>query len=138
MIMKRTFLLIVVIGLIIIAIGVAIFMLTIFPKIQEQNEVREMTINEVELSKVHDGTFCGDFTYGNFTYEVEVTVQDHQIQRINILRNRSESDHAKKAEGVADKVIKAQSLKVDAVTGATTTSKALLKAIERALTAGLE
>lgn len=136
--MKRTFLLIIVIGLIIIALGVAIFMFTIFPKIQEQNRVREMTINEVELSKVHDGNFSGDFTYGNFTYAVEVSVQNHQIQRINILRNRSESDHAMKAEGVVDKVIKAQSLKVDAVTGATTTSKALLKAIENALTAGFE
>lgn len=38
------------------------------------------------------------------------------------------------AEDVIDGVLKAQSLKVEAVTGATTTSKALLKAIENAPT----
>jgi uncharacterized protein with FMN-binding domain len=136
--MKRTFVLILVVAIVMIAVGVAIFMLIAFPKIKEQAEVRKMTINDVEFSKVKDGAFRGDFTYGNFTYEVEVTVQEHKISRINILRNRSDSDYARKAEGVTDRVINAQSLKVNAVTGATTTSKALLKAIQNALVAGLE
>jgi uncharacterized protein with FMN-binding domain len=64
-------------------------------------------------------------------------VQEHRIQQIDVLKNREESEYAKKAEGVVEKVLKSQSLKVDAVTGATTTSKALLKAIESALTKGL-
>lgn len=136
--MKRTVVLISVVGLVLIAIGVAVFMLIIFPKIREQVEVRKMAINEVELSRVRDGVFRGDFTYGNFTYEVEVLVQNREIRRIDILRNRADSDHARKAEGVTDRVIKAQSLKVDVITEATTTSKALLKAIENALTGGLE
>lgn len=107
------------------------------PAFEEQEKVRKMPINEVDLSRVSDGSYRGDFSYGGFTYEVEVSVKDHKIEGIEILRNR-ESKHAKKAEGVAEKVLEAQSLKVDAVTGATTTSKALLKAIENALTKGIE
>lgn len=121
--------------LVLITIGAAIFMLIAFPRIKEMASVRKMTIYEVDLSALKDGTFPGDFTYGGFRYEVEVVVRDHKIERVNVLRNREDSDYARKAEGVIDKVIKTQSLKVDVVTGATTTSKAILKAIENALTA---
>lgn len=136
--MKRTFLYIIIVSLVIMVISVAIFMVTVYPKIKEQAEVRKMVIDDVELSDVKDGSFRGDFTYGNFTYEVEVTVQEQEIKQIKVLQNRGESEYAKKAEGVVDKVLKTQSLKVDIVTGATTTSKALLKAIENALEKGLQ
>lgn len=135
--MKKIFLYIIAVALALTVIAVTIFIVVIYPKIREQTNVRHMTINDVELKKIKDGTFNGDFTYGDFTYEVEVTVQGHKIEQINVLKNRGESEYAKKAEGVVETVIKSQSLKVDAVTGATTTSKALLKAIERALTKGL-
>ena len=136
--MKKTFVLLIVAALVIIVIGVAVFMATAYPMLKEQAEVRKMPIREVELTKVKDGIYRGEFTYGNFTYEVEVAVQAHEIKHIDILKNRNESEHAKKAKGVLEKVLKAQSLKVDVVTGSTTTRKALLKAIENALTSGLE
>ncbi len=136
--MKGVFFYVTVAVLVLITVGAAVFMLTAYPRIKEMASVRKMTINEVDLSAMKDGVFPGDFTYGGFTYEVEVVVRDHKIERVNVLKNREDSDYAKKAEGVIDRVIKSQSLKVDAVTGATTTSKALLKAIENALTAGLE
>ena len=103
---------------------------------KEMRQVRNMPINEVDLSGVPDGSYKGDFTYGKFTYEVEAAVKDHRIENIGILKNR-DTKHAKKAEGVIENVLKAQSLDVDTVTGATTTSKALLKAIENALKTSL-
>jgi len=136
--MKKTFVLLVVAALVIIVIGIAVFMATAYPMLKEQAEVRKMPIHDVELAKVKNGTYHGEFTYGNFTYQVEVVVDEHQIQRISILKNRSEDEHAKKAEDIVDRVLKAQSLKIDVVTGATTTSKALLKAIETALTTGFK
>lgn len=136
--MKKTFVLLVVAALVIIVIGIAVFMATAYPMLKEQAAVRKMPIHDVELAKVKNGTYRGEFTYGNFTYQVEVVVEEHQIQRISIPKNRSEDEHAKKAEEVVHRVLKAQSLKIDEVTGATTTSKALLKAIENALASGLE
>ena len=81
---------------------------------------------------LEDGTYPGEATAGSFTYKVEVTVQDRQITDITVMANRV-SPYARFAEGVIPKVLKAQNANVDTVTGATTTSKALLKAIENAL-----
>jgi len=136
--MKRTFLYIIIAALVIMVISVAIFMVTVYPKIKEQADVRKMAINDIPLSDIIDGTFRGDFNYGDFTYEVEVIVQEHIIKDIKILENRQDSEYARKATAVVNNVLKAQSLNVDVVTGATTTSKALLKAIENALAKGFQ
>ncbi len=102
----------------------------------EVKTVRAMPINHVDLAQVRDGTYTGDFTYGGFTYEVSVTVTSHQIKDIAAVKNRTTS-HAKKAEGALRSVLEQQRNDVDAVSGATTTSKALLKAAENALNKGL-
>jgi uncharacterized protein with FMN-binding domain len=136
--MKRTFLYIIIAALVIMVISMAIFMVTVYPKIKEQADVRKMAINDIPLSDIIDGTFRGDFNYGDFTYEVEVIVQEHVIKDIKILENRQDSEYARKATAVVNNVLKAQSLNVDVVTGATTTSKALLKAIENALAKGFQ
>ncbi len=123
--------LIIIIGVVVIAIGILSSLMLC--NTAEMKRVRAMPINEIDLTSISDGTYKGDYSYGGFTYEVEVTVKEHKIVTINILKNRNTS-HAKNAEGVIDKVIKTQTVNVDAVSGATTTSKALLKAIENALT----
>jgi uncharacterized protein with FMN-binding domain len=103
-------------------------------------QVREMPINDIDLSFIDDGTYKGDFTYGllgvDFTYEVETTVKSNRITDIHVTKNRN-TNHAKRAEDIIPRVIEAQSPNVDAHTGATTTSKALLKAIERSLVKGI-
>lgn len=99
---------------------------------EEVKQVRAMTINEIDLSKIDDGTYLGSFSYGKFDYEVETVIKNHRIENVKVVKNRK-SKYAQKAEGVIDKVVQAQSLKVDVVTGATTTSKAILKAIENSL-----
>ena len=101
----------------------------------EVKAVRAMTIQAVDLSKVPDGTYEGSYAYGSFSYVVSVHVDNGQILAIDILKNRS-TKHARQAEGVVTQVLSEQRTDVDAVAGATTTSKALLKAIENALTEG--
>jgi len=102
--------------------------------------VREMPINDIDMAQVEDGTYTGDFTYGlfgiDFTYVVETDVAANQITDIRVVQNR-DTRHAKLAEKVIPRVIEAQSPNVDAHTGATTTSKALLKAIEHSLVKGI-
>jgi uncharacterized protein with FMN-binding domain len=102
--------------------------------------VREMPINDIDLAQVEDGTYTGDFTYGlfgiNFTYVVETDISSNLITDIRVIKNR-DTRHAKLAENVIPRVIEAQSPNVDAHTGATTTSKALLKAIEHSLVKGI-
>lgn len=101
----------------------------------EVQAVRGMHINHVDLSKVKHGDYLGAFAYGGFNYVVRVNVVDHQITDILVLKNRT-TKHAKKAEGVVKSILDHQRNDVDAISGATTTSKALLKAVENALAKG--
>jgi uncharacterized protein with FMN-binding domain len=71
------------------------------------------------------------YIYYGKSDKVEVTVKDNRIESVNILSKPSivqEFDN-----DIISRVLQQQSLKVDAVTGATASKKALLKAIENAL-----
>jgi len=96
-------------------------------------DVRQMPIYDVDLATVPDGAYEGSFEHKGFTYEVRTTVAGRRIVKIDVLKNRT-SSYARKAEGVIPRVIAKQTPNVDAVTGATKSSKILLKAVENSLT----
>jgi uncharacterized protein with FMN-binding domain len=81
---------------------------------------------------VPDGTYTGSFSGGRWSNTVKVTVRDHKITDIKIVKD-IEFKSAKVPSELFQRVEQAQSLQVDTVTGATVTSKAYLKAIENAL-----
>lgn len=122
-----------VIRTVIVSVVVAIFLGSCATK--EMIRVRNMPIRDVDLNRVPDGSYEGEFTYGGFTYRTRTRVINHRITDIQVSENRG-TRHARKAEGVIPRVLSEQTPDVDAVTGATTTSKALLKSIEISLTAG--
>ena len=99
---------------------------------QEVLRVRQMKIQDVDMSSVMDGAHVGSYLYSGFEYRVQTVVRDHIITDIIILDNR-DTKYAKKAEEVVAEIIKEQTPNVDAVSGATTTSKALMKAVENSL-----
>ena len=92
----------------------------------------KMTISNVDFSRLPDGTYQGTFNGGRFSNTVEVTVTDHKVTAIKVVKDVTFKNPARRRQ-IIDSVIKAQSLKVDTITGATATSKAYLKAIENAL-----
>jgi len=96
------------------------------------NKIRNIPIKNIDLTKVSDGIYKGESQAGNYTYKVKVKVENHKIVNIEGLDNRK-SPYVTYAEGVFTKIIKQQKADVDAVTGATTTSKAFMKAVENAL-----
>jgi len=98
-----------------------------------KSETLNLTINGIDLSKVTDGLYKGSYNKGRFSYKVEVTVKDSRIESIKIISEPSFFSAQELDNTIIGRVLQQQSLKVDAVTGATATSKALLKAIENAL-----
>jgi uncharacterized protein with FMN-binding domain len=70
---------------------------------------------------------------GRYRYQVRVRVKSGRIDDIEVLENGTNNDYAKKGLGVIPRMIEQQSPKVDTITGATVTSKALMKCVERAL-----
>jgi len=100
--------------------------------IKFEAKITAMQINEVDLSAVADGAYEGSADAEIVRAQVRVTVRDHQITKIELLRH--DTGQGRPAEVIPDRVVAAQSLKVDMVSGATYSSKVILKAIENALT----
>jgi uncharacterized protein with FMN-binding domain len=105
---------------------------------EELKKTRQMPIESVDLASVKDGSYQGAYSYGGSDFLVQVTVKDHKIEEIDILKAFTGTPPSKKAQAILDTVIAHQSLDVDVITGATTTSKAYLKCIENALREGLQ
>jgi uncharacterized protein with FMN-binding domain len=91
-----------------------------------------LPVSNVEVAKLADGTYTGSYRVFPVSAEVRVTVKNHVITEIELLRHRH--GQGKAAEVIPGKVMEAQSLQVDVISGATYSSKVILKAIENALT----
>lgn len=95
------------------------------------NHLMTEQIVNVDLEKVPNGVYTGTYASSPIEVSVRVTVQDHVLTSIEITKH--ENGRGKPAEAITDKIIKAQSLEVDVISGATYSSKVILKAIENAL-----
>ena len=96
------------------------------------NRLRTLPVRSPELSAISDGIYTGAFGAGGGIYLVEVEIDNHRISRLNLETDR-DSKYVEYARPVINRVMEEQTLNVDAITGATTTSKCILKAVETAL-----
>lgn len=124
--MKKRRILVIIILIIIILIAIFLFFL-----FYGKSETLNLTINNVNLSTISDGIYLGQYVKGRFNYKVEVIVKNNKIESIKILNQTS--TYLNTSETIIKRVLEKQSLDVDVVTGATATSKGILKAIENAL-----
>lgn len=92
-----------------------------------------LAINPVDLTAIEDGTYAGVYQAGRWSNEVAVSVADHQIANIAVVKTVT-IDDPELTSTIINNVIKNQNTTVEAVSGATVTSKAYLKSIENALT----
>ena len=84
------------------------------------------------LSELEDGTYTGKYEASKFlSVTVRVEIKEHEIINVDILEHSN--GKGEPAEIITDKVVKNQSLNVDAISGATASSKVILKAIENAI-----
>jgi uncharacterized protein with FMN-binding domain len=98
-------------------------------------KLRNTPIENIDVTQVADGEYEGTSEFGHYTYHVKVTVENHQITDIEDLAPR-DSIYVTYATGVFQRIIDQQTPDVDAISGATTTSKAFMKAVENALRHG--
>ena len=99
----------------------------------ESRRVREVVLPELDLSGLEDGTYSGEVAYREHPYRVGVTVQDHRICRLEVAESPGE-EHDLAALAVLQRVLAEQKLGVDAVSGATRSSRLYLIAAYEALT----
>lgn len=93
-----------------------------------------LPIADVDVTKLADGKYNGSFSAFPVSAEVIVTIANRKIADIDLIRHVTGQGQA--AEILPEKVVEAQSLDVDSVSGASYSSKVILKAIENALASG--
>ena len=97
--------------------------------------VDEIEIENVDLRQVADGRYTAEVDAILVRARVAVDVQDHQITAIDLLEH--EHGRGEDAEVLPAQVVEQQILKVDTISGATSSSKVILEAIELALKKGI-
>jgi uncharacterized protein with FMN-binding domain len=95
---------------------------------------KSLTAKIPDLAFKTDGIYRGSYDLSGTPVNVilDVTIQNHQIIKIEIVKH-SCSPIGKKAEKIIDQIIAVQSLDVDVISGATASSKSIIKAVENAL-----
>lgn len=87
------------------------------------------------LDKIKDGSYQGSGTGYRGAITVSVKVASHRISSISVLKNSDDAAFFNKAKaGVIASILSKQSLNVDAVSGATYSSKGIISAVKNALT----
>lgn len=94
-------------------------------------DTRSVVITMPVLSAVPAGSYEGEYTLGPVTARVRVTLADGKITGFDIIRH--DCFKGRPAEALAAQVVEKQTIELDAVSGATASSKAILKAGEIAL-----
>lgn len=131
--MKKSIkILIIVVSTIVVIITAAKFMMR-----QSVNNALKKQVNvEIDMNKVKDGTYIADSDGGMVKVQVRVEVKDHKIKDIELLKH--ENGKGKPAEVIIDDMIQQNTDNVDGVSGATTSSKTIRNAVNKALQQGLE
>lgn len=94
-------------------------------------KLKETKIENIDLSQLKDGIYKGKYDSFPVSAEVNVKIENHVITEIELIKHNNGKGQA--AEIIPSKVVEAQSLEVDAISGATYSSMVILKAIENAL-----
>ena len=99
------------------------------------DKINKLTIGTIAVNQVKDGTYEGSEDIFPVTASIRLTVSAGAITDIVMLSHSHGPRHG--ADAILPRVIAAQSLTVDAVSGSSYSSKVVLKAIETALKKGL-
>ena len=90
----------------------------------------------VELSEVKDGSYEGEAETPLVKVKLSVNVKDHKITDIKLIKHQN--GKGKPAEKNISKMIEQNTSEVDAVSGATMSSKVISAAVRQALGIGVD
>ena len=96
-----------------------------------KQKVNVIEVMNMSADDIADGYYIGTYDVGYISAKVGVTIKSNKIISIDLLEHRTEK--GQKAEMITAQIVKQQQTKVDAVSGATNSSKVIMKAVENAL-----
>ncbi len=128
--MKKKY--IVILTILVFIAAAAIFAVVQFNSVKVNlDRLNEMAISDVDLSNAEDGIYEGSYKSFPVSARVKVTIKDHKITAIDLIEHKNGQGQG--AEVLPAKVVEKQTLQLDSISGATYSSRVILKAIETAL-----
>ena len=103
---------------------------------KEHKEARSVPLDRVDFSRLQDGVYTGEYSGGMYKWRAnsaQVTVTGGKVRDIKQLSENFEYKEKDKLQALYDRVIGAQSLQVDTISGATLTANGYLMAVQDAL-----
>jgi uncharacterized protein with FMN-binding domain len=130
---RKNFFIKIIVGALIVSLAVGMFFTAryVLQLREYKKRIADIRISSVDLSKIPNGSYFGSYDAIMIAAKVRVHVSDHTITDIDLLYHKNE--RGKKAERIVSEIQSQQSLKVDTITGATNSSKVILKAVQNAL-----
>lgn len=122
--------------LIVISIIIVLTGLTLAAALPGLKETAALDIKTVDLTQIPNGTYTGSYDSYRWSTTVKVTILDHRVTDIQSVKIQDGRDDL--TNDLSEMVISEQTPDVDAISGATASSNAYLKAIENALKDGVD
>lgn len=124
--------------IIVVLFGIIIIIFVSFAVIFNQitEKANAILISDVDLSVIPDGQYIGEYSIFPVYAKVEVTVKKHNFIEINILKHNNGLGSG--AESIKEDIEREQRLNIDTISGATVSSKCILKAVENAIEKGAD
>lgn len=116
---------------IVVVLGCIAFIL--FQK--QVQDVEDLKYSNIVMNDVEDGTYEGDVETMLIKVKVNVTVTEHRIQKIDILKH--DNGFGTPAEDIVQSMIQNNDYQVDAKSGATYSSEVIKSAVNQALQKGV-
>ena len=126
----------IIIGIVVLALALAIGGLYFFASSKQDSQLKALNVSDVDMQTVADGCYTGISETDLVKVTVEVTVADHKITDIKIVRH--DNGKGAPAEAIVSDMISENRCDVDIVTGATGSSVVIKSAVHNALTEGIE
>lgn len=117
---------------IIVATMVVLMGIMLFVVCKDIPKQSAVAIHSIDITNLQDGTYIGAYQFSRWESKVQVTVKEGKITDIQSLKEVFPDVTG----AINAAIIKEQRNDVDAVSGATATSKAYQKAVENALIQG--
>jgi len=111
--------------IVLLAVVIAVFL-------SDLSGMSDIELRGLNLTSFDDGSYVGTFEHGRFTNTLIVHVESNEIIGIDIYDDVFAASVTNASDEVFRRVIEVQNTRIDAVSGATATTNAYLKAIENA------
>ena len=114
-----------------ILVGAVVLMSVIWAT-KDLSDIKAVELGELELEDLDNGNYHGNYKNGRFSNELIVEIRDQKIADLQVIKPVPNSNEQFISD-LKNIIILEQTLEVDAISGATYTTKAYLKSIENAL-----